>query len=70
MDRLKLTEEAFKKFEEVWSAKSRPHPFKYFKGCLPQILLDSFLHTLSDKWFQQRLLPRGFISYEYHTNST
>ena len=24
---------------------SRPHPFKFFKGCLPQILLGPFLNT-------------------------
>ena len=26
---------------------SRPYPFKFFKGCVPQILLGSFLNTLS-----------------------
>ena len=26
---------------------SRPYHFKFFKGCLPQILLGSFLNTLS-----------------------
>ena len=25
----------------------RPYPFKFFKGCLPQILLGPFLNTLS-----------------------
>ena len=24
---------------------SRPHPFKFFKDCLPQILLGPFLNT-------------------------
>ena len=28
-------------------ADSRPHPFKFFKGCLPHILLGPVLHTLS-----------------------
>ena len=28
----------FKKVEGIWSV--RPYPIKYFKGCLPQILLD------------------------------
>ena len=37
-----------KKFEGVWSALTRPYSFKYFKGCLPQILL-GFLNTLSQK---------------------
>ena len=26
---------------------SRPYPFKFFKGCLPQILIGPFLNTLS-----------------------
>ena len=26
---------------------SRPYPFKFFKGCLSQILLGPFLNTLS-----------------------
>ena len=26
---------------------SRPYPFKFFKSCLPQILLGPFLNTLS-----------------------
>ena len=33
----------------------RPFYFKLFKGCLPQILLGSFLNTLSHlKWLNQR----------------
>ena len=27
---------------------SRPNTFKFFKGCLPQILLSPLLNTLSD----------------------
>ena len=27
--------------------QSRPYPLKFFKGCLPQILLGPFLNTLS-----------------------
>ena len=36
-----LWKTAFKKFEVIWSA------FKFFKGCLPQTLLDSLLNTLT-----------------------
>ena len=43
-----LWKKAFKKFEGVWSALTRPYSFRYFKGCLPQILL-GFLNTLSQK---------------------
>ena len=38
---------AFKKFEGVWSALSRPYSLKFFKGYLPQSLLSSFLDTLT-----------------------
>ena len=38
---------AFKKFEVTWSVLGRPDHFKVFKGCLPQILLGSFLNTLT-----------------------
>ena len=31
----------------LWSALGRPYHFKFFKGCLPQILLGPFLNTLS-----------------------
>ena len=46
----------FKKFEEVWSALGRPHPFKYFKGCLPQILLGPFLNTAAFNDLQEKLI--------------
>ena len=41
-----LWKPAFKKSEGVRSALSRLYPFKFFKGCLPQILLGLFLNTL------------------------
>ena len=40
-----LWKTAFKKFEKVWSAQA--YSFKFFKGCLPHILLGPFLNTLS-----------------------
>ena len=36
-----LWKTAFKKLEVIWSG------FKFFKGCLPQILLSRFLNTLT-----------------------
>ena len=42
-----LWKTAFKKFEGVSSALGRPYPFKFFKGCLPQILLGPFLNNLT-----------------------
>ena len=40
MDQVKSVEDSLLK----WSA---PYPFKFFKGCLPQILLGPLLNTLS-----------------------
>ena len=42
-----LPKTAFKKFEGLWSALGRLYPFKYFKSCLPQILLGPFLNTVN-----------------------
>ena len=41
-----LWKAAFKSFGGVWSALGRPYPLKFFKDCLPQIWLGSFLNTL------------------------
>ena len=52
MDGVKFVEDSLKK---VWSdiiCLGRPYHFKFFKGCLPQILLDPFLNTLTHLWFQ------------------
>ena len=40
-----LWKTAIKKLEGPWSALSRPYPVKFFKGCLPQILLGLFLNA-------------------------
>ena len=47
MEKVNFWKTAFKKFEGAWSALSKPHPLKFFKGCLPQSLLGPFLNTLS-----------------------
>ena len=52
---------AFKKFEGVWSALGF-YPLKFFKGCLPQILLGPFLNTLSHLIHAQMV----FIFSEYY----
>ena len=46
MGLVKFAEDSFKKFEGVWSAWSSLYPFKFFKGCLPQVLLGLFLNIL------------------------
>ena len=38
---------AFKNFEVIWSALADNITLSFFKGCLPQILLDPFFNTLS-----------------------
>ena len=43
-----------KNLKGVWSAISRPYPFKFFKGCLPQILLDPFLFLIVCKLIYMR----------------
>ena len=44
---------------------SRPYSFKYFKGCLPQILLGPFLNTLS------HIVPlHKIVNYETHGKYT
>ena len=53
---------------EIWSVMvclNRPYPFKFFKSCLPQILLGSFLNTLfqmkkKDHWISSTL-SKSFI---------
>ena len=52
MDQVKFVEDSLLKFEGIWSASSRPCPFKFFKVCLPQILLGLFLNTLSQMFSQ------------------
>ena len=47
IDQVKLGKTAFKNL----NGYSRPYPFKFFKGCLPQISLGPFLNTLSQIWF-------------------
>ena len=46
MDEVKFVKDNLEKIEVIWSA-SRPYHFKFFKGCLPQILLRPFLDTVS-----------------------
>ena len=36
------------------SVLGRPYPFKFFKGCLPQILLGPLLNTLSQLFHNRR----------------
>ena len=51
---------AFKKFEEILSAR-RLYPFKLFKVCLPQNLLSPCLNTLSHISLSLRLRNTGLV---------
>ena len=47
MDQVKFLEDSLWKI----CRRGRPYPFKFFKGCLPQILLGLFFNTLSHFFF-------------------
>ena len=51
---------AFKKFEGMWFALSKPYPFKFFKGCFPLVFFGPFLNTLS----HIRLLGHALETFE------
>ena len=40
-----LSNTAFKKSEVIWPVKTDINGFRFFKDCLPQILLGPFLNT-------------------------
>ena len=45
-----------------------PYLFKFFKGCLPQILLAPFLSTLSHIFHQKNSREQDFLAWNYNTN--
>ena len=57
MDQVKFVEDNLYKIWSDMICLGRPYHFKFFKGCLPQILLGPFLNTFSHKvleWLQQQ----------------
>ena len=58
-----LWKTVFKKFEGVWYTLGRQYPFKFFKGCLPQILFGPLVNTLSQMkhWAKVFLQSWAFI---------
>ena len=51
MDQVRFVEDSLIK---IWSDMvylNRPYHFKFFKGCLPQILCGPFMNTLSNMMF-------------------
>ena len=54
-------------FKKIWSdmvCLGRPHQFKFFKGCFPQILLGPFFNTLSQLFIS---LVSGDISIYFNS---
>ena len=60
MDQVKFVEDSLWRIgrDMVWL--SRPYPFKFFKGCLLQILLGPFLNTLSHLYLVLEMLEIAF----------
>ena len=54
MEALSRNELKHSRFSHRHLALGRPYPFKFFKGCLPQILLGPFLNTLSHLLLQKQ----------------
>ena len=60
------------KKKPYWMSQlSRPHPFKFFKGCLPQPLLVPFYCStkmdLPNWWLVQLFYLKHFYHYSYNT---
>ena len=64
MDRVKFVEDSL--FEEgMMVSLNRPYHFKFFKGCLPQILLGPFLNTLTHILIKVSVSIWIFLQYFY-----
>ena len=59
MDQVKFVEDSLYKIWRDTVFLSRPYPFKFFKGCLPQILLGPFVNTLSQMLFGKFVRPNN-----------
>ena len=75
MDQVKFVKTAFNDMVCL----SRSYPFKFFKGCLTQILLGRFLNNLSqmipetsqqENSFLHCTLTKGFPTYTVTNNKT
>ena len=49
---------------------SRPYHFKFFKGCLPQILLSPFLNTLTHIFLNKHAEASDLFKYDNHFTKT
>ena len=47
LDQVRFVEDSLQKIWRDMVCLSRRYPFKFFKGCLPQVLLGPLLNTLS-----------------------
>ena len=53
MDQVNFVKDNLQKILKDMAYLSRPYPFQFFKGCLPQIWLSPFLNTLSNICFSR-----------------
>ena len=64
MDQVKFVEDSL--FEEgIMVSLNRPYHFKFFKGCLPQVLLGPFLNTLTHIVIKVSVSILIFLQYFY-----
>ena len=66
MGQVKLVEDSLKKIWTDMVCLSRPYPFKFFEGCLPQILLCPSLNTLSHALKNPRSSKRQFATINFY----
>ena len=65
IDQIKLVEDSL---EKVWRGIKVDHiPFKFFKGCFPQILFGPFSNTLSQMQLINLLVPNVAFLYALQT---
>ena len=64
MDQVKFVEDSL--FEEgIMVSLNRPYHFKFFKGCLPQVLLGPFLNSLTHIVIKVSVSILIFLQYFY-----
>ena len=63
MGQLKFVEDSLEKVCSDMVSLSRPYHFKFFRGCLPQIVLGPFLNTLTQMTCKkQRKIKQEILS--------
>ena len=63
MDQVKFVEDSLYKVQSDMVCLARPYPFKFFKSCLPQILLGPFLNTFTHMITSSSYDPNSKIKF-------